>query len=69
MTQTVYTHTVVNHIFITIACVCEGMEGGEGGRGRMTNSGQLKPLGLNTIVVAEENIIGNGFATVGVPVE
>lgn len=46
-------HAVMNHTFIAIACVCEGMEGGEGGRGEMTNSGQLKPLGLNTIVVAE----------------
>lgn len=35
------------------ACACEAMEGGGGGRGGMTNSGQLKPLGLNTIVVAE----------------
>lgn len=46
-------HAVMNHTFIAIACVCEGMERAEEGGGGMTNSGQLKPLGLNTIVVAE----------------
>lgn len=43
----------MNHIFSATVALCEGMERGEGGSGRMTNSGQLKPLGLNTIVVAE----------------
>lgn len=46
-------HAVINYIFIAFASVCKATEGGEGRRGEMTNSGQLKPLGLNTIVVAE----------------
>jgi len=45
------------HTFIAPACVCVcecgGMRRGEGEGGGMTNSGRLKPLGLNTIVVAE----------------
>lgn len=46
-------HAVMNHTFTATACVCGGMEGDDRERGGMTNSGQLKPLGLNTIVVAE----------------
>lgn len=46
-------HAVTDRTLFAIACVREGMKRGEGGGGGMTNSGQLKPLGLNTIVVAE----------------
>lgn len=44
---------LMSHTFIAIACVCQGTERGDAGRGGMTNCGQLKPPGLNTIVVAE----------------
>lgn len=37
----------------TVIVTCQDMEGGDAGRGGMTNSGLLKALGLNTIVVAE----------------
>lgn len=36
-----------------VIVTCQDMEGGDAGRGGMTNSGLLKALGLNTIVVAE----------------
>lgn len=43
----------MDNTFALIAGGCQDVEGGEAGRGGLTNSGLLKPLGLNTIVVAE----------------
>lgn len=46
-------HAHMDNTRAVAAGVCQDMEGGDAGRGGMTNSGLLKPLGLNTIVVAE----------------
>lgn len=43
----------MNQTFNSIHYVCEVMVQIAGERGEMTNSWKLKPLGLNTIVVAE----------------